>query len=143
MTMSGRLVRIAALMAVLPISAAHAGDSVPSSWTGIYLGAHAGYGTSDTHWKNEGISPYSTVCSLCAITIPGETFSSDGAVAGGQVGYNYQIGAWVIGPEVSYSGTGLEDAHPISAGAFFSPSPPPSAAGYLTFSQSQGGSDLS
>jgi outer membrane immunogenic protein len=90
-------------------------------WTGIYIGGHAGYGTSSSHWKNENVSPYSAYCSGCSITLPGEKFSAEDAVAGGQIGYNYQIGPWVLGPEVSFSGSGFRDVHPISGGAFNSP----------------------
>lgn len=119
------LLGTAGLLALIPFGAALADDaSIPGatvSWTGVYVGGHVGYGQSDTHWKNEGGSPYSNPCAFCAITVPGENFSSDDAIAGGQVGYNYQIGPWVIGPEVSFSGTAFKDSHPVSPGAFFSP----------------------
>lgn len=123
MAASARSIKIAALMALLPMPAAQAGDGAPSaySWTGVYFGGHVGYGSADTHWKNENINPYSAFCAFCAITLPGEKFSSNDAVAGGQIGYNFQFGSWVVGPEVAFSGTGLTDDHPISSGAFNSP----------------------
>jgi outer membrane immunogenic protein len=124
MVMHKTLVAIAAITALLPFGAALADDLPPitaPSWTGIYVGGHAGYASSDTHWTHESISPYSAFCAFCAITLPGEKFSADGAIAGGQIGYNFQFGSWVISPEFSYSGTGLRDEHPISSGAFNTP----------------------
>lgn len=113
------------MLALVPSGAALADDdAIPGatvSWTGLYVGGHVGYGTSSTRWTHESISPFSTTCSTCAITVPGEGFSSDAAVAGGQIGYNFQYGQWVIGPEVSYSGTSFPDSHSISPGAFNQP----------------------
>lgn len=60
------------------------------------------------------------MCAGCTITVPKENFSSDDVVAGGQIGYNFQFGQWVIGPEFSFSGTAFEESHPISGDAFFS-----------------------
>ena len=58
------------------------------TWTGFYVGVNAGYG-----WNNNDVS----------VTLPsGATFTSDdegGFVGGAQVGYNYQIGALVLGLE--------------------------------------------
>jgi outer membrane immunogenic protein len=114
------------MLTLVPLGAAMADDdtSIPGaavSWTGLYVGGHVGYGTSSSHWTHESISPYSAICSGCAITVPGEGFSGDDAVAGGQIGYNFQYGQWVIGPEVSFSGTSFTDTHSISPGAYNQP----------------------
>ena len=69
------------------------------TWTGFYVGANAGYG-----WQNNDDS---------SIFVPAGTFGpgtvggtityaddeGDGFVGGGQVGYNYQIGSFVLGLE--------------------------------------------
>jgi outer membrane immunogenic protein len=50
------------------------------SWTGCYIGAHAGGGTMTSNFEGSGTN-------------------GTGAVAGGQVGCNYQDGNWVFGAE--------------------------------------------
>src|SRR5262245_48581318 len=52
-------------------------------WSGFYLGAHAGFGSTN-----------------------GES----GVVGGGQVGFNYQVGQWVLGVEGTFSGTSISES---------------------------------
>lgn len=63
------------------------------NWTGFYAGAHLGGIWSKTHWSD----------------FPGAAFDLDGgSVIGGlQVGYNYQINAFVLGGEVGVSALDL------------------------------------
>lgn len=56
------------------------------NWTGLYVGAHGGYG-----WGSASL--YST-----ASRIPSRHEPS-GGFAGGQVGYNWQVQSWVAGVE--------------------------------------------
>jgi outer membrane immunogenic protein len=77
------------------------------TWTGFYVGVNAGYGFS-TGTNNNGafaVAP-GTGATLSAplagyvgVVTPGARNDSDGFVGGGQVGYNYQIGNFVIGIE--------------------------------------------
>lgn len=63
------------------------------SWTGPYVGINGGYG-----WGNSDFSaPYST-----------GSFSADGGVVGGTLGYNWQTGQVVLGLEgdIDWSGMG-------------------------------------
>ncbi len=60
------------------------------TWTGFYVGANAGYG-----WGNVNANGFANVGDL------------DGFVGGGQVGYNYQIGQFVIGAEADFQGADL------------------------------------
>lgn len=60
-------------------------------WSGFYIGANGGYGTSRKEWD---------------FTTPGGLFVADegshdatGGVAGGQIGYRWQSSAWVFGIE--------------------------------------------
>lgn len=54
------------------------------NWTGFYIGAHGGYG-----WSNfSGDGTFG----------PGSA-TAKGFLGGGQLGYNYQIGQFVIGAE--------------------------------------------
>lgn len=67
---------------------------VADDWSGLYLGGHAGYG-----WGSTGMLFPDTGVSLS----PG----TSGFVGGGQIGYQRQFGAWVLGVEVSLAGTGI------------------------------------
>jgi outer membrane immunogenic protein len=78
----------------------------PPSWTGAYIGFHAGYGwTTDATGTAVGTvaagpSPFGP------LTI---SQNSDGAIAGLQLGYNWQFAnSWVAGIEADASGTGLK-----------------------------------
>jgi len=70
------------------------------TWTGFYVGVNAGYGWQD---NNDGsvFVPAGTF-----VTAPGASGTitygdddGDGFVGGGQIGYNYQIGSFVVGVE--------------------------------------------
>lgn len=60
------------------------------SWTGLYVGAHAGYGWSDIDWDN-------------AVLPSGGASDGSGWLAGGQIGYNWQAGSLVFGVEADAS----------------------------------------
>lgn len=62
-------------------------------WSGFYVGANGGWATSRKCWDFIGIPgvPLPTVGEGC--------HDSRGAILGGQVGYNWQSGAWVVGAE--------------------------------------------
>jgi outer membrane immunogenic protein len=72
------------------------------NWTGFYLGAHAGGG-----WvrKDETAVPFALAGATIA-TAP-VALNPSGWLAGGQVGFNYQAGAWVIGAEAQASWSNL------------------------------------
>ena len=60
------------------------------TWTGFYIGAHAGYGGNEFEY----------LFNAPAIPISGTTsVTSSGEFAGGQIGYNWQSGNWVFGIE--------------------------------------------
>lgn len=89
-----------ALAVVAPANAADLAVKAPPvpvfSWTGCYVGAHAGWGWGNKEFNGSTSFYYSK-------------FSTDGALAGGQLGCNYQIPAsnWVIGIEGSGSGADI------------------------------------
>ncbi|RDJ25286.1 porin family protein [Bosea caraganae] len=64
------------------------------TWTGFYIGANAGYA-----WGQVDSSALGTLNSFD---------DPDGFVGGGQVGYNYQIGQWVLGVEADFQGADLK-----------------------------------
>lgn len=70
------------------------------TWTGFYGGGNCG-----GSW---GSSP-AKVDFYPAVTDPllfSERIAVDGFVCGGQTGYNYQIGIWVVGLETDFDGSG-------------------------------------
>jgi outer membrane immunogenic protein len=78
------------------------------TWTGFYAGINAGYGFSDDNNRNSvgtfTATPGSLTPPLAGYTgVVSNGFtgsdSNDGFVGGGQIGYNYQFGNWVIGIE--------------------------------------------
>jgi outer membrane immunogenic protein len=83
------------------------------SWTGLYAGFHAGWGwaadstgTAASAFTSSPISPFG------AATLP---LSSSGAVAGVQLGYNWQFAPrWVVGIEGDISATGLKTTQTAS-----------------------------
>lgn len=104
---------IAAALAVLtlPSLAAHAADLpttkgrppapapayAPYSWTGFYIGGQLGGAWNDSSWSTApGTPPFAS------FGTPGSGF-----LYGGQVGYNYQIGQFVLGAEGDVAGLDL------------------------------------
>jgi outer membrane immunogenic protein len=79
------------------------------NWQGLYLGVNAGYG-----WGNDNTA---------AFTGPGGTsaggVSPDGWFGGGQVGYNAQFNALVLGLEADLQGADISDTTALSGGAAF------------------------
>ena len=70
------------------------------NWTGFYIGGNAGYS-----WGrgNSDVSYFNTVTGLPIVPPAGSITSAghdmNGAIAGGQIGYNWQSGNWVYGLE--------------------------------------------
>jgi outer membrane immunogenic protein len=63
------------------------------SWTGFYLGANGGYGWGDSRWNFPGGST--------------GDFDVAGAIFGVTAGYNFQMGAVVIGAEADVNWTNI------------------------------------
>jgi outer membrane immunogenic protein len=102
-------VLIATLLSAAPAGAADLIPAMPSSvpvtplltspvsaynWTGIYLGANAGYGFGQVSGSTLGLD--ATLADL------------SGTIAGGQIGYNFQSGNLVVGVEADGQWTNLE-----------------------------------
>lgn len=83
----------------IPAPAYRAAPPVPFyDWTGFYAGAHVGFGSD------------------------GDT----GFLGGGQAGFNYQVGQWVLGVEGQISATSIKDSF---SGTFFINGVPVATAG--------------
>jgi outer membrane immunogenic protein len=107
-----KILAASALVAVVTTSAATAADMAPRytkappsvvevwNWTGFYIGGNVGYswGRADSN-----VSYYNTATGLPvappAGSITGAGFDMNGAIAGGQIGYNWQSSNWVFGIE--------------------------------------------
>jgi outer membrane immunogenic protein len=72
--------------------------TLPWTWSGYYLGAHAGYG-----WTSD---PFNNLALANGVTLSG--VDSRGFVGGFQAGANWQSGAFVGGLEIDLSGTGIK-----------------------------------
>lgn len=74
------------------------------SWTGFYVGAHAGHARGDAGWTlvNDQTTfvDFPTGGDGSHVT----SHSIGGWIGGGQIGYQHQVGAWVFGAELSLSG---------------------------------------
>jgi len=87
-------------------------DRLPvSSWTGVYIGANAGWiGSSGNTISNSGTDtgPGGLGSALALGLIPGSVGASHtGFSGGGQIGYNWQVNpSWVSGVEADFDGGG-------------------------------------
>ena len=77
-------------------------SALATDWTGWYAGLNVGVATSNTGWDNL-VNP-----SLPGAGLPGQKVFSvtrSGFTGGGQVGYNDQMGIWVLGVEAGINAT--------------------------------------
>lgn len=93
----------AADLARMPVKAQPAAPAAPS-WTGFYIGGHAGYawGSSDGDYRGEN-GPIPPPPPAPAIVSYPFGLNPAGALLGAHVGYNVQFGLWVIGLEGDWS----------------------------------------
>src|SRR5947207_9948430 len=66
---------------------------VAYDWTGFYIGGHVGYGWAEKDWRD-----------AFGLNVSNK---ANGFLGGGQVGFNYQIGQFVLGPEGDLSWSGI------------------------------------
>lgn len=86
-----------------------------SSWTGFYVGGHAGYGWGHSDVPIQVIDPLGLATNAIADGAFPLRYSFDrsGYVAGGQIGYNYQIGRFLWGVEADISASGIDGEQQI------------------------------
>jgi outer membrane immunogenic protein len=88
----------------------------PYNWTGFYVGLNGGYGWGRFGTSANSITTSGSLVGIAAGTFdPPQTFrgadrsvNGNGWLGGGQIGYNYQIGTWVLGVEGDYQAAGLK-----------------------------------
>ena len=69
------------------------------TWTGFYVGVNAGYGWQNSERQLDLRSGRHLLAGAAGGTITYADDNGDGFVGGGQVGYNYQFGSFVLGVE--------------------------------------------
>ena len=74
----------------------------PPLWTGFYIGIHGGYGWGNTHLTDPSFST----------TFEPVSFSSNGALAGAQLGANWQFGNVVVGGELDAAWANMNGTAP-------------------------------
>jgi outer membrane immunogenic protein len=110
------LFAVPALAADMPVKAPPQRPLPVYSWTGLYIGASAGY-----NWSRSDVDPTGNVAfvgpaygpagpdfaAAQAAAIPSALSTRQyGFIGGGQVGYNRQLDRYVLGAEVDFSGLG-------------------------------------
>jgi outer membrane immunogenic protein len=77
---------------------------------GFYLGGELGGAWSDADWRYDNRNWFNTT----GPNLVGTNFhlDADGVLDGGQLGFNYQSGAWVFGVEGSLAGAGIDGSRP-------------------------------
>jgi outer membrane immunogenic protein len=75
------------------------------NWTGFYIGANGGYGWGKT-------------TSVDTVIGTSSTHNPSGALAGGQIGYNWQAGSWVFGLEADGDWANIRGSAPCPNPAF-------------------------
>lgn len=86
------------------------------SWSGFYIGGRVGYG-----WHDGDIDAVLFPSDFFSIVPRTQNNNSDGIAGGGEIGFNWQTGRFVIGIEADFSGSdiaGGSEPHPT-----FSPTP--------------------
>jgi outer membrane immunogenic protein len=102
-------IALGALIAAAPAGAADLRAPAPRysapppvfSWSGFYIGGHVGGGWGTKDWTS-------------ITTAPGfdeGLHHVRGGLAGGQIGFNYQVGYWVFGVEADASWADLQGRH--------------------------------
>ena len=87
----------------------------PFSWTGTYVGANLGGA-----WGSFNFNPVTTNNLTGVVTTPSAVnASSNNIVGGGQAGYNWQSGQWVLGLEQDIQFAGLKQIVRFAAPAGF------------------------
>jgi outer membrane immunogenic protein len=87
----------AAQAADMPLKARPAPDPI---WTGGYLGANIGYS-----WGRSRSTETFNDAAGAALFVAQDSFKMNGAIGGGQIGYNWQQRNWVFGLEADIQGS--------------------------------------
>jgi opacity protein-like surface antigen len=95
-------------------SANAATNTASMNWTGFYVGGHVGGAFSDNRWSD----PFPSVQTGLRLNDAGfgDTIHGNGPLAGGQAGFNWQTGSWVLGLQGAWSKTDLRGENTCYSG---------------------------
>jgi outer membrane immunogenic protein len=83
------------------------------TWTGFYVGVNAGWAWGNNNDSNGVFVPAGTFpdapLASGTLFVPGNDNGNEGFTGGGQIGYNYQIGSFVIGVEADIQGIATDN----------------------------------
>jgi outer membrane immunogenic protein len=108
----------------MPLKAPLASPAPAYSWTGFYIGGNVGYGWGHANNSDNLIAP----CPICLVA-PLPDFATlaangsnrvDGAIGGGQIGYNWQVKNYLVGIEADIQASGQRGTNTLNS-AFFLP----------------------
>ncbi len=92
-----------------PGPASYAAVALPPNWSGFYLGANGGYAGNNSLGFREDLF---TSAATGAPTTPYSSLRGSDTIAGGfgggQLGYNFQLGTWLIGFETDIQGSNIQ-----------------------------------
>jgi outer membrane immunogenic protein len=74
----------------------------PRNWSGLYVGGHLGCAWADTDLTFLNTSGFGS-------TGDATSLDTSGWIGGGHIGYNHQMGRWVLGIEATLSGGDLQE----------------------------------
>jgi outer membrane immunogenic protein len=84
------------------------------SWSGFYIGGNVGWGTVRDESLPYCTSPAGVLMGLGCTDVFGGRVRGDGFIGGGQAGYNWQIGHWVLGIETDFQGTDISGSDVVT-----------------------------
>ena len=85
---------------------------LPFSWTGLYVGVHAGYAWGD---EDDDLARRFEDAGYQLTTAVGRRFDVDGFIGGAHAGYNVQFDSFVIGLEGDVDFSGADGDHDFSS----------------------------
>src|SRR5215469_16915705 len=90
----------------------------PFTWTGFYIGLNAG-GIFTTGSRSASLFAPATFAFPVTASFPGGLGSGQtGFLGGGQAGYNWQTGAFVLGVETDFQGSTLSKSRDVVGPTF-------------------------
>src|SRR5208337_3578982 len=93
----------------------------PFTWTGFYIGLNAG-GVWSMGNRTTTLSAPTFANNFLVASWPGNLGNSNtGFIGGGQAGYNWQTGAFVLGVETDFDGSSLSRSRNIIGPTFIDP----------------------
>lgn len=92
----------------------------PVAWTGFYAGVNAGLGYTADDQSIAGADKFGALAVSSGFVPASIATRGGGPLAGGQIGYDYQINNFVIGPEfdIDYAHVGKSGGELVALGPF-------------------------